>query len=211
MSVVGKPRSYIFVFIQILLYVLGKFYCKTIWMLLCSSIILFIPTGLSPNRAAFLTCAAVFVTIFSTLYLLLKIPTLYTVLLGMMFAIRSKRIESGVWIQWTFELTVRHILEIVLHILSIVFVLTTFRNECMCPTRGEWQAGTIAVFFAWIELLSYIQQFPPLGFYIEMLWKIVARFLKVLFIALLLLIAFSFAFYMTFYEPDILVSFFNKK
>ena len=98
-------------------------------------------------------------------------------------------------------------IEIPLFILSIVFV-SVFQHDCLCPTRGQWQAGFIAVFLAWIDLALYLDKLPLFGIYIQMLLKIIRNFLKVSVMAVLLLFAFGFAFYMAFYEPDLPVSFF---
>lgn len=89
-----------------------------------------------------------------------------------------------------------------MYILAIAFV-SVFRNRCFCPTQGQWQAGIIAVFFAWIDLLLFLNKWPTLGIYVAMLWHITFRFLSVLIIAILLLVAFTLAFYMAFFEPQI--------
>jgi hypothetical protein len=52
-----------------------------------------------------------------------------------------------------------------------------------------------------MDLILYLNKWPLLGVYIEMLWKIARRFFTVLLIAILLLLAFALAFYMTFYDP----------
>lgn len=92
-----------------------------------------------------------------------------------------------------------------MYILSLVFV-TVVHRECLCPSREQWQAGTVAVFLAWIAFLLFLNKWPALGIYIGMFWKIILRFLMVTIIFSLLLIAFSFAFYMAFYEPALPVS-----
>lgn len=96
-------------------------------------------------------------------------------------------------------------LEIPLHCLSIAFALV-YMNHCFCASVLQWQVGTVAVFLAWMDLILYLNKWPLLGVYIEMLWKIARRFFTVLFIAILLLFAFSLAFYLTFYDPHTSVS-----
>ena len=83
-----------------------------------------------------------------------------------------------------------NLIEIPLFILAIVFV-SVFQHECLCPSRGQWQAGFIAVFLAWIDLILYLDKLPLFGIYIQMLWKIVINFLKVSVMAVLLLFAFG--------------------
>ena len=95
-------------------------------------------------------------------------------------------------------------LEIPMYVLSIAFVTTT--NSCFCPSRIQWQAGTVAMFFAWIDFILFLNKWPDLGIYIGIIWKITIRFLSVSLIAILLLLSFTFTFYMAFYEPDLPVS-----
>ena len=96
-------------------------------------------------------------------------------------------------------------IEVPMYILSAVF-LTVLHRDCLCPSHGQWQAGTVSLLLAWITLLPFLNKWPFLGIYIGMLWQIVLRFLMVAFIIVLLLIAFMFAFYMAFYEPSLPVS-----
>ena len=120
-----------------------------------------------------------------------------------------KKIEEkgkGVWIiKWKYFTSPTNYVEIPLYTLSLIFV-NVIHRECLCPSRGQWQIGTIAVFLAWVDLLLFMNKWPDLGIYISMLWRIIVNFLKVSIIALFLIIAFGFAFYMAFYEPDLPVS-----
>ena len=108
-------------------------------------------------------------------------------------------------IKWEYFSQISNYLEIPLFILSISFV-AVFRNDCFCPNNTQWQAGIIAMFLAWMDLLLFLNKLPAYGIYIAMLWKIVIKFMKVSIIALLLHVAFTFAFYMAFYEPQLTVS-----
>ena len=118
----------------------------------------------------------------------------------------SKRSEKKAsWIMWEYFLSKTPYVEVPMYILSIVFVAVG-DFECLCPSPGQWQAGTVAVFLAWFNLLHFLNKWPPLGIYIGALWKIMLTFLKVSIIALFLLLAFGFAFYMAFYEPPLPVS-----
>ena len=111
-------------------------------------------------------------------------------------------------INWDYFRRISNYLEVPLFILSFAFV-GVLHHKCLCPHRGQWQAGIIAVFFAWMDLLLFLNKWPNLGVYIGMLQKIIIKFLAVAIIAILLLLAFGFAFYMAFYEPDLPVSFNN--
>ena len=98
---------------------------------------------------------------------------------GLRERIRQERWEIiKTIIDWKYFRSASNYIEIPLFILSIVFV-SVFQHECLCPTRGQWQAGFIAVFLAWIDLVLYLDKLPLFGIYIQMLWKIVINFLKV--------------------------------
>ena len=82
-------------------------------------------------------------------------------------------------------------------------------NNCFCIHRWQWQVGTVAVFLSWISFIIYISDLPSIGLNLQILWTIIYRFLTVALIAILLLLAFGFAFYMAFYEPQLPVSFYT--
>ena len=99
------------------------------------------------------------------------------------------------WLDWT------NYLEITLYTFSIAFVVVF--DDCFCPSDSQWQIGTVAVFFAWMNLLLFFYKLPKIGIYVGMMLQITRRFLDVVIIAVLLSLAFGFAFYMAFYEPSI--------
>ena len=112
--------------------------------------------------------------------------------------------DNGQVIKLEYFRSLSNYLEIPMYLLSIAFVATT--NSCFCPSPLQWQAGTVAVFFAWINFILFLNKWPDLGIYIGIVWKITIRFLSVSVIATLLLLSFTFAFFMAFYEPDLPVS-----
>ena len=154
-------------------------------------------TGVSLGRRSFLTAAAVITIICSLVRLIVKLAEV----IELVRVIKGQDLFKI--IDWTYF---RTYLEIPLYILSIAFV-SVFQHECLCPSRGQWQAGIIAVFFAWIDLIFYLNKWPLVGLYIQMLLRILQNFVKVLILAILLLFAFNLAFYMAFYEPDLPVSY----
>ena len=105
------------------------------------------------------------------------------------------------YVKWEYWLDWTNYLEITLYTFSIAFVVVF--DDCFCPTDSQWQIGTVAVFFAWIDLLLFFYKLPKIGIYVGMMLQITRRFLNVVVIAILLSLAFGFAFYMAFYEPSI--------
>ena len=62
---------------------------------------------------------------------------------------------------------------------------------CLCAYSWQWQNGVVSVFLAWMILIAFLQKWPVTGVYILMFLNIIVTFLKVVFLALLLIIAFG--------------------
>lgn len=91
-------------------------------------------------------------------------------------------------------------LEICLFSFSIFFAAVYF-TDCFCPRNFQWQLGAIAVFLSWIDLVIIIRKFPVTGIYVVMFMNIFYIFLKLAFLAVLLILAFGLSFYMVFHNP----------
>ena len=100
------------------------------------------------------------------------------------------------WVNW---------IEFFLFIFSIIFVIT-FATDCFCPYKWQWQIGAVAIFLGWIDLIIFIRKLPLTGIYVVMFVDIFYTFCRLFFLSTLLVIAFSLAFYMAFYEPALEVS-----
>ena len=96
-------------------------------------------------------------------------------------------------------------LEIPLYLFSILFTFV-FATPCLCVYTWQWQIGVVAVFLGWIVLITFLRKWPVTGVYVLMFSNILRSFLKIAFLALLLVIAFALAFYMLLFEPDEMVS-----
>ena len=105
-------------------------------------------------------------------------------------------------IQWEYFKKFQKYMEFPLYSLSIFFSFVIY-DECLCPSSNMWQAGIVAILLAWVNLLHFFNKWPLIGKYIAMFKAILIRFLKVLIIALVLLVAFSLAFYMALREPNL--------
>lgn len=114
------------------------------------------------------------------------------------------RIKKFLWNRFKSHIR-RETFTLVFSVCSILFMAVS-PNNCFCPRRWQWQCGTVAVFLSWISFIIYISDLPSIGFNLKILLTIIYRFLTVALIAVLLLLAFGFAFYMTFYEPKLPVS-----
>ena len=63
-----------------------------------------------------------------------------------------------------------------------------------------------ANFLAWFDLLLFMRKLPLFGVYVVMFIQIVYTFLRFMFLALLLIVAFGLAFYMLFVQVNESVS-----
>lgn len=105
-------------------------------------------------------------------------------------------------IVWRYFMKFQNYLEVPMYSLSIIFSFVIY-DECLCPSKNIWQAGILAILLAWVDLLHFFNKWPLIGKYIAMFQAILIRFVKVLIIALVLLVAFSLAFYMALHEPNL--------
>ena len=96
-------------------------------------------------------------------------------------------------------------------LLTIIFVLLGFMNDCWCAPPWQWQIGALALFMAYINFLFLLKGLPLLGVYIpiNMLFNIVTTFLKLIYLPILLILSFAFPFYMLFVRDTdaVMVSF----
>jgi hypothetical protein len=92
-----------------------------------------------------------------------------------------------------FELVVR----VGVFLLTVIFV-SGFGHDCWCTPPWQWQIGALAVFLTYFNAVLLLKGLPFLGLYISMLLKIIATFLFLIYLPILLILAFAFPFYMLF-------------
>ena len=103
--------------------------------------------------------------------------------------------------KWEYFKEVRNYGEIPLYIMSIIYLFVFF-NYCGCPLEWQWQVGIFAVFLGWMNLITYVSKFPNTGIYVLIFYEIVLTFLKLISFSILLVLAFSLIFFMTFNNPE---------
>ena len=88
-----------------------------------------------------------------------------------------------------------------------VFAIVFASVNLQCPrvTNTQWQFGALAVFFGWINMITYIKLVPRIGVYVLMFQNVIYSFLKIFLLGLLLIVAFGLAFYMLFRIPSEMV------
>ncbi|XP_019851378.1 PREDICTED: transient receptor potential cation channel subfamily A member 1 homolog [Amphimedon queenslandica] len=91
-------------------------------------------------------------------------------------------------------------LELLLFVFAILFAFI-YTEDCYCPHKWQWELGAIAVFLSWIDLVIFVSKLPITGIYVVMFMNIFYIFLKLVFLAILLVLAFAFSFNMLFNDP----------
>lgn len=59
----------------------------------------------------------------------------------------------------------------------------------------QWQLGALAIFFAWMSLVLFIQKIPKFGIYVVMFIDVFSTFINFFPVFFLFIIAFALAFY----------------
>ena len=85
--------------------------------------------------------------------------------------------------------------QLALYILAIIFIVS---NDSWCSTHWQWQIGAFAVFLSWINFIFMLKYIPYTAVPINMFVSICVKFLKMIFLPLLLVLAFGIPFYMVF-------------
>ena len=82
--------------------------------------------------------------------------------------------------------------------LSIVIFIFGFSNECWCSTPWQWQIGALAVFLSWLNFIFILKYMPYTAVPINMFLSICVTFLKLIFLPIVLILAFGMPHYMVF-------------
>ena len=128
---------------------------------------------------------------FPTLAVLLILQSI--AFLGFEVLFRYMMREYSETFYYWFELVVR----VGVFLLTIIFV-SGFGHDCWCTPPWQWQIGALAVFLAYFNAVLLLKGLPFLGVYISMLLKIIATFIFLIYLPILLILAFAFPFYMLF-------------
>ena len=138
--------------------------------------------GISRSVRVFLTVADVLIITFSIIQLFLEFSQMW-----------RRRIQ--------YILDLENWLEILIFVLSIVFVIYHIDSNCSCPDRRTWTVGILAVFLGYMDLIFYLRRVPITGITISIMYNIFTTFLELVFIAALLIFAFALPFHMLLVMP----------
>ena len=102
------------------------------------------------------------------------------------------------WLRrWNYFKDLDNYFQLALYTLTIIFILG-FNNECWCSTHWQWQIGAFAVFFSWINFIFILKYIPYTAVPINIFLSICVKSLELIFLLLVLILAFGVPFYMVF-------------
>ena len=87
--------------------------------------------------------------------------------------------------------------QLALYTLTIIFI-RSFDHECWCSTPLRWQIGAFAVFFSWIDFIFILKYILYTAVPINIFLSIYVKSLELIFLLLVLILAFGVPFYMVF-------------
>ena len=99
--------------------------------------------------------------------------------------------------RWNYFKDLDNYFQLALYTLTIIFILG-FNNECWCSTHWQWQIGAFAVFFSWINFIFILKYIPYTAVPINIFLSICVKSLELIFLLLVLILAFGVPFYMVF-------------
>ena len=91
---------------------------------------------------------------------------------------------------------VNNYFQLALYILTAIFIFDF--DECWCATTWQWQIGALAVFLSWFNFILVLRSMPHAAVPINIFLSICVTFLKLIFLPIMLVLAFGIPFYMIF-------------
>eukprot|EP00731_Ephydatia_muelleri_P025765 Em0017g848a len=84
---------------------------------------------------------------------------------------------------------------------SIVFT-SNFERQCHCIDESRWQLGAFVLFCGWLNFIVLLKDYPTIGAPINLLFNICYKYIKLVYLPILLMISFALPFYMVFVIND---------
>ena len=92
--------------------------------------------------------------------------------------------------------------QLALFFFCLVFVFPV-DNTCWCLSSWRWQIGALAVFLSWMNLILLLRYMPWVGRPVIQLINVYFNFIKLIYLPILLVVAFALPFYMLFIQSTI--------
>ena len=95
--------------------------------------------------------------------------------------------------------------QLALYILTLIFIVSLLMgNDNWCSTPWQWQIGALAVFLSWFNFIFILKYLSYTAGQINMFLSICVAFLRLIFLPILLILAFGIPFYMVFVKVSYL-------
>ena len=99
--------------------------------------------------------------------------------------------------RWSYFKDSDNYFQLALYFSTVIFI-HSFDNECWCSTTWQWQIGAFAVFLSWVNFIFILKYMPYTAIPINMFLSICVTFLKLIFLPIVLILAFGVPHYMVF-------------
>ena len=143
----------------------------------------FLSLGITSGRRTFLVFSSIILMILSLISLGISGYTIYIAKLGI-FNQRRFRV----------------LFEAIMPFLIFMFVIG-YGNEEWCSQGWQWNVGAFCTCLSWLTLLTTLKGFRLTAAPINMLFAIIKNFLLIIYVPILLIVAFALPFYMLFTVP----------
>ncbi|XP_030838803.1 transient receptor potential cation channel subfamily A member 1-like isoform X3 [Strongylocentrotus purpuratus] len=104
--------------------------------------------------------------------------------------------------KWRYFIDPTNYMEWALYITSAMFVGPFLIQDDTPTTHSQWVFGAFAIFFAWFNLLLYQQKVGSIGIYVVMFLQILKTLVRVMFVFMILEVAFAMSFYILMKQED---------
>ena len=148
----------------------------------CCKCTLITPYFITHFSPAFRLCAAIIVIIFAVLHIALEMLKVFA--------------YGG-----SYFVTLENHVKIFIFIGSIVYT-SNFERQCNCIDEKRWQLRAFVLFCAWLNFIALLKDNPTFGTPIKLLFNICYKYIKLVYLPILLLISFALPFYMVFVIND---------
>ena len=149
------------------------------------------PADVTAENGKFLYPAGVIIIALSTLFLIVEL-------------LQVHQLRVYYFLEW------QNYLQLFVFVGAIVFVSAQFAastNRCWCASEGIWQLGAAVVTCSWCNFILVLKDYPfyNIGGHITLLLNICKRYLKLVYLPILLMASFGFSFYMLYVAKEVIL------
>lgn len=147
------------------------------------------PANITGENGKFLYPAGVIILVLSTLFLIVEL-------------LQVHQLRVFYFLEW------ENYLQLFVFVGAIVFVSALFdasTSRCWCASEGIWQLGAAVVMCCWFNFILMLKDYPfyNIGGHITLLFNICKRYLKLVYLPILLMASFGFSFYMLYVVSEV--------